>query len=85
VTQRCILFCSEVNVNLFVERMYDGNIDTAADMLDVSDVNLQVVGGLAALHAACMHGHVDIVRMLLSQFASTDITDDNRQTPAMLC
>jgi ankyrin repeat protein len=38
---------------------------------------------MAALHWACAYGHVDIVRMLLAVFASTDVTDDNRRTPAM--
>jgi ankyrin repeat protein len=61
----------------------DGDSDTAVDVLDVSDVNLQVDSGYTALHWACMYGHVDIVRILLSKFASTDITDDNRRTPAM--
>lgn len=61
----------------------DGNIDTAANVLHVSNINLQTASGRAAIHWACVYGHVEIVRMLLAEFASTDFTDDNRGTPAM--
>jgi hypothetical protein len=73
---------AEANCQL-VNACYVGDIDTAANMLHVSNVNLQAAGGQAALHLACWQGHVDIVRMLLAVFASTDVTDDDRYTPAM--
>jgi hypothetical protein len=37
-----------------------------------------------SLHVACMNGHVEATRLLLSVFARTDITDDDRRTPAMM-
>jgi ankyrin repeat protein len=40
--------------------------------------------GSTALHAACFNGHVEATRLLLSVFARTDITDNDRRTPAML-
>jgi ankyrin repeat protein len=72
---------SEAEANCrFVNACYAGDIDTAADMLHVSNVNLQAASGYAALHPACWQGHVDIVRMLLAVFASTDVTDDESST-----
>jgi ankyrin repeat protein len=67
---------AEANL-LLVDACVDGNIDAAANIFHVSNINLQVVGGLTALHLASMQGYVDIVRMLLSAFASTDVTDNN--------
>jgi ankyrin repeat protein len=39
---------------------------------------------MTALHVACMYGHVEATRLLLSVFARTDITDNDRDTPVML-
>lgn len=78
-----IVFSEVKATSLLTDAFLDGNIDTAGNMLDVSDINIQIDSGLTALHLACMHGYVDIVRMLLSHFARTDITDDERYTPAM--
>jgi hypothetical protein len=76
--------CSEAKANLqLIEACIDGNIDKAANMLHVSNLDLQAAGGSTALHWACGQGHVEIVRMLLSHFASTDVTDDCRRTSAM--
>jgi ankyrin repeat protein len=36
------------------------------------------------LHIACCNGHVEATRLLLSVFARTDITDNDRRTPAMM-
>jgi hypothetical protein len=45
---------SEAEANCqFVNACYAGDIDTAANMLHVSNVNLQTAGGQAALHLAC--------------------------------
>jgi ankyrin repeat protein len=55
-----------------------------SDLLYTSDVDLQVSDGMTALHVACMYGHVEATRLLLSVFARTDITDNDRRTPAML-
>jgi ankyrin repeat protein len=61
--------------------------DTAAvvDMVYESDVNIQDFDGKTAMHYACMNGHCDIVKVLLSVFADTDITDDDGYTPADVC
>jgi ankyrin repeat protein len=42
-----------------------------------SDVNMQDRDGRTAMHNACVNGHLDIVKVLLSVFADTNITDDN--------
>jgi ankyrin repeat protein len=56
-----------------------------SDLLYTSDVDLQdSLEWTTALHAACMHGHVEATRLLLSVFARTDITDNDRRTPAMV-
>lgn len=47
------------------------------------DVNLQLTDGCTPLHYACACGNKDVVQLLLSVFAKTDVTDDNRHTPAM--
>jgi hypothetical protein len=76
---------SEVDANLqLAGACMDGDIDTAADMVHVSNVNLQVTSGVAALHWACVYGHVDIVRMLLAVFASNDVTENYRRTPGIM-
>jgi ankyrin repeat protein len=62
----------------------NSDIDTVTATLYLSNVDLQVSGGYTALHYACARGNVEIVRMLLSAFADTHITDDDRRTPAML-
>jgi hypothetical protein len=63
------------------------NGDTAAvvEMVYESDVNLQDFNGNTAMHNAGMKGHFDIVKVLLSVFADTNITDDNGDTPADIC
>jgi ankyrin repeat protein len=60
-----------------------GDINRVTSSLCDSNVDIQMIKGYTALHFACVHGHVDIVRLLLCVFARTDITDDERQTPAM--
>jgi hypothetical protein len=37
------------------------------------------------MHYACMNGHLDTVKVLLSVFADTNITDDDGRTPVALC
>jgi hypothetical protein len=59
----------------------NSDIDTVTATLYLSNINLHVVEGSTALHIACMRGHVEIVRMLLSAFADTHFTDDLRRTP----
>jgi ankyrin repeat protein len=61
-----------------------GENDTVEDLLYESNVDIQVAGGSTALHWVCMYGHEDIVRLLLCVFARTDITNDDRWTPAMV-
>lgn len=61
-----------------------GGVDAMTDLLYTCDVNQQVRDGSTASHAACMLGHVEETRLLLSVFAKTDITDGNRRTPVML-
>jgi ankyrin repeat protein len=61
----------------------DSDIVTVTATLYLNNVNLQIAGDSTALHWACTRGDVEIVRMLLSAFADTHITDDERRTPAM--
>jgi ankyrin repeat protein len=52
--------------------------DTAAvvDVVYESDVNVQDGAGRTAMHQACVNRHLDIVKVLLSVFADTNITND---------
>jgi hypothetical protein len=61
--------------------------DTAAvvDVVYESDVNMQARDGKTAMHLACMNGHLDTVKVLLSVFADTNITNDFGRTPVVLC
>jgi ankyrin repeat protein len=62
----------------------EGDVDAMNDLLYTCDVDLQASTGMTALHAACMDGHVEATRLLLSWFVRTDITDISRRTPAMM-
>jgi ankyrin repeat protein len=78
------LICfSETDTRLYTA-CSEGDVDTMSDLLCTSNVDLQVGNGYTALHVACMHGHVEITRLLLSWLARTDITDIMQRTPAML-
>jgi ankyrin repeat protein len=61
--------------------------DTAAvvDVMYESDVNMQDGDGATAMHIACMNGHLDTVKVLLSVFADINVTDDYGDTPVALC
>jgi hypothetical protein len=60
-----------------------GDVDVMNDLLCSSDVDFQDSYGYTALHLACSNGQVEVTRLLLSWFARTDITDNDRRTPAM--
>jgi ankyrin repeat protein len=45
------------------------------------DVNMQDRHGRTATHRACMNGHLDTVKVLLSVFADVNTTDDDGYTP----
>jgi ankyrin repeat protein len=77
--------CYETNTHFQKPAACAGSdIDTVTAKLHLSNVDLQVVNDNTTLHWACYRGHMEIVRMLLSAFADTHITEDNRRTPAML-
>jgi hypothetical protein len=60
----------------------DGNIDEVNKQLYTCDVDEQAgASGGTLLHCACEYNHVQLVNMLLSVFARTDITDDYGRTP----
>jgi ankyrin repeat protein len=48
---------------------------------DDNDVDGQDNNGCTPLHHACQFGNVDLVECLLSVFANTNITDDDKRTP----
>jgi ankyrin repeat protein len=48
---------------------------------DDNDVDVQDNDGRTPLHHACGYGKVNFVQSLLSVFASTNITDDDKRTP----
>jgi ankyrin repeat protein len=62
----------------------NGDIITVTATLQIQNLDLQIANDFTALHFACCRGDVEIVRMLLSAFANTHITDDERRTPAVL-
>jgi ankyrin repeat protein len=50
-----------------------------------SDVNMHDRDGSTAMHIACMNGRLDILSLLLSVFADTNITNDDGKTPVAVC
>lgn len=63
---------------------FNGNIYLASQLVYECDVNLQLTDGCTPLHYACIRGNKEVVQMLLSVFAKTDVTDDNKHTPGMI-
>jgi hypothetical protein len=61
-----------------------GDVSAINDLLCSSDVDFQDNSGHTAIHVACTYGQVEATRLLLSVFARTDITDNDRDTPAMV-
>jgi ankyrin repeat protein len=64
---------------------YSGDTAAVVDVVYESDVNMQDRAGRTAMHHACMNGHLDTVKVLLSVFADTNITDDDGRTPVAMC
>jgi ankyrin repeat protein len=74
---------SETDTRLYYACL-NGDVDAVTDLVYTTEVDLQVIGGMTALHVACSHGDVEVTRLLLSVWARTNITDYDRCTPAML-
>jgi hypothetical protein len=64
---------------------YRGDAAAVCNAVYGGDVNMQARDGCTAMHIACMNGHLDIVKVLLSVFADIDITDDDGRTPVAVC
>jgi ankyrin repeat protein len=64
---------------------YRGDTAAVVDVVYESDVNMQDRDGRTAMHIACVNGHLDIVKVLLSVFADTNIIDDDGRTPVAVC
>lgn len=62
-----------------------GDYEAVVNLLYEEDFNAQDNNGSTPLHCACINNYVDIARALLSVFASTEITDDNRLTAVDVC
>jgi hypothetical protein len=62
-------------------RCATGDIDEVNKRLDICNVDEQIDTGYTPLHRACAYGQLEIIRLLLSVFARTDITDDYGNTP----
>jgi hypothetical protein len=67
------------------ESCYRGDTAAVVDVVYECDVNMQDRDGRTAMHYACMNGHLDTVKVLLSVFADTNITDDYGKTPVAVC
>jgi ankyrin repeat protein len=61
--------------------------DTAAvvNVVYESDVNIQDSDGRTPIHHACVNGHLDTVKVLLSVFADTNTTNDYGNDPVAVC
>jgi ankyrin repeat protein len=59
---------------------YSGDTAAVVNVVYQSDVNMQDRGGNTAMHCACVNGHLDTVKVLLSVFADINITDDTGDT-----
>jgi hypothetical protein len=55
-------------------------IEKVNSLVYTTDVDIQDSAGYTPLHMACQTSDKNIVRLLLSVFASVDVTDDYRQT-----
>lgn len=63
------------------------NVDEVANIvMNYTDKNVNMTdqSSKTALHLVCRNGTVEIVRVLLSVFASVDITDDHNSTPLQI-
>ena len=64
-----------------------GDLDKARKLLESGNYNINMLAGgygytRTTLHLACIHGHIDMVRMLISEFkADVNIRDWVRNTP----
>jgi ankyrin repeat protein len=68
------------------ELCYSGDTAAVVNVVYECDVNVQDNNnGRSAMHYACMNGNLDIVKVLLSAFADTNIADDDGMTPAAAC
>jgi hypothetical protein len=61
------------------------DIATVVEEVYKSDVNMQDSDGMNAMHNACVCGHLDIVKVLLSVFADININNDFGNTPVAVC
>jgi ankyrin repeat protein len=64
---------------------YKGDTTAVGEVVYESDVNLQDKEGKTAMHLAGIGGHLDTVKVLLSVFADTNITNDYGCTPVAVC
>jgi ankyrin repeat protein len=58
----------------------NNHIELVNTLLYTDNVNIQANRGHTPLHCACQFGNVDIIKSLLSVFANTSITNDEKRT-----
>jgi hypothetical protein len=73
----------DLGENRLHEACRDNNIQVVKSLVynNENDVNVQASNGGTPLHFACGYKNVDVVECLLSVFANTNITDDEKETP----
>jgi ankyrin repeat protein len=64
---------------------YRSDTASVVDVMYESDVNKHDSGGRTAMHIACVNGHLDIVKVLLSVFADANMIDCEGRTPVAVC
>jgi hypothetical protein len=74
----------DTRVNALHNACRNNNNEKVSTLLYTDDVNVQYDRGNTPLHDACQFGNVDIVRSLISVFANTNITDEDKRTPVEL-
>jgi len=74
-----IIWCTQFGAARLLQRVFRINFATIAD-----DVNSRNDIGLACLHIACQHGHLEVVKLLLDHRAAVNaMTFDGRRLTAL--
>jgi ankyrin repeat protein len=61
------------------------DVAAVVDVVYESDVNMQDRDGWTSMHLACVNGHLDTVKVLLSAFADTSISSDDGRSLTTVC
>lgn len=84
VLHEVIWTCEFTPLHKFCNENDEAAAAQAYDLIE-SDLNKQDSTGATPLHVACLNGHGNVTRMLMSVFPNLEITDDFGDTPVEIC